>query len=118
MSAECLIHGCHLVGHEFSATGLTCPQCDRDGRIAELEAEVARLGGLSHAGDGVDPGQADPSVSSEVSEAEVERLRAALVDASELAEEGWAYAGEYFWQKWDARARLDALRTALGEQHV
>lgn len=46
-------------------------------------------------------------------EAEVARLREALVDASDLAEEGWAYAGDYFNDKWDSAARIAKCRAAL-----
>lgn len=41
-------------------------------------------------------------------------LRAALRDAIDLAEEGWAYAGDYFREKWELDTRLDALKQALG----
>lgn len=47
-------------------------------------------------------------------EAEVTRLRAALADACELAEEGWSYAGDYFRDKWGYAERMAAARAALG----
>ena len=42
--------------------------------------------------------------------AEIERLRAALGDAIELAAEGISYTPEYFVQKWGMQERLDALK--------
>jgi hypothetical protein len=44
--------------------------------------------------------------------AEVERLREALVEAVEFADEGWAYASSYFREKWDYDKRR-ALFAAL-----
>lgn len=45
--------------------------------------------------------------------AENARLRAALVDAIELADEGWAYAGDYVTVRWAATERLAALRAVM-----
>ena len=51
----------------------------------------------------------------EALEAEVKRLRAALRDGIELAEEGWGYAMPYFREKWDVDGRVERLKEALGE---
>lgn len=45
---------------------------------------------------------------------EVERLRSLLADACELADEGIAYTGDYFSDKWDMPGRLAAIRAAVG----
>jgi hypothetical protein len=37
-------------------------------------------------------------------------LRVALTEAADLAEEGWAYAGDYFNEKWNAPKRIAELR--------
>jgi len=50
-----------------------------------------------------------------VAEQRVERLRVALDDGIELAEEGWAYASDYFREKWGARVRIDTLCSALAD---
>jgi len=50
-----------------------------------------------------------------VAEQRVERLRVALADGVELAEEGWSYASDYFREKWGARSGLDALCSALAD---
>lgn len=46
--------------------------------------------------------------------AENDRLREALDHAIELAEEGWAYADDYFRAKWGCEERIKTLREALG----
>jgi hypothetical protein len=47
---------------------------------------------------------------------EIDRLRALLVEACDLADEGWAYAGDYFRDKWRCEERLSTLRnTGTGE---
>jgi hypothetical protein len=47
---------------------------------------------------------------------EIDRLRALLVEACDLAAEGWAYAGDYFRDKWRVDERLSTLRsTGTGE---
>jgi predicted metal-dependent phosphoesterase TrpH len=45
--------------------------------------------------------------------AERDSARAVALEACDLAEEGWAYAGEYFRDKWDAGGRLANLRMSL-----
>ena len=42
-----------------------------------------------------------------------ERLAEALDDAIQLADEGWAYAGDYFREKWNYVGQADALRAIL-----
>lgn len=42
--------------------------------------------------------------------AEASRLKALVVEACDLAEEGWEYAADYFNQKWEPRPRLAAIR--------
>jgi hypothetical protein len=45
--------------------------------------------------------------------AERDAARAVALEACDVAEEGWAYAGEYFRDKWDAGGRLANLRMSL-----
>lgn len=45
--------------------------------------------------------------------ANAKAARAALSDALDLAEEGWAYADEYYRKKWDYEERLAELRKAV-----
>jgi len=40
--------------------------------------------------------------------------KSALKEACDLAEEGWAYAGEYFQQKWDCAGKIAELRAIGG----
>lgn len=40
----------------------------------------------------------------------------ALVDALDLAQEGWAYASDYFREKWSFQERHDALRALVPTQ--
>lgn len=44
----------------------------------------------------------------------IETLRALLVEACDMAEEGWAYADGYFRDKWNCAGRLSQIR-ALAE---
>ena len=46
-----------------------------------------------------------------------DRLRAMLAECCEIAEEGWAYAGDYFRDKWCDAARLAALRAETAKRH-
>jgi len=41
-------------------------------------------------------------------------LQGALRDAIELAQEGWGYADDHFYTKWDVHERLEAIRKVLG----
>lgn len=43
-----------------------------------------------------------------------QRLEAALREAVELADEGWAYASDYFVQKWDFVERRNELARVAG----
>jgi hypothetical protein len=43
------------------------------------------------------------------------RLRSGLREAIQLADEGWAYAGEYFRDKWDCESRIAELRKLVSE---
>lgn len=45
--------------------------------------------------------------------AEVRRLREALVEGIDTAEEGWSYASDYFREKWDAEGQIQKMRDAL-----
>lgn len=44
---------------------------------------------------------------------EILRLRIAIADAIELANEGWGYADPYFRVKWEFEDRRDAIVAAL-----
>jgi len=48
--------------------------------------------------------------------AEAARLRDSLAEACDLAEEGWAYAGEYLNEKWDTKNQIAGLRAALAPE--
>ena len=43
-------------------------------------------------------------------ETRIVELEAALVEACDLASEGWDYAGDYFREKWRADERVERLR--------
>jgi hypothetical protein len=61
----------------------------------------------------------DPSgdwVDAEEATAEVTRLRAALGEALDSADEGWSYASDYFRDKWRDDKRLAELRTLAGKE--
>ena len=45
--------------------------------------------------------------------AEIRRLRATLTDAVELIEESQNYISEYFYEKWDYRGQIAALKAVL-----
>ena len=47
--------------------------------------------------------------------AEIERLRAALIDAADSVEDWGAYAAEYFQEKWDLKGDIAAIRAAAVE---
>lgn len=44
---------------------------------------------------------------------EILRLRKAVADAVELADEGWGYADPYFRVKWEFQSRRDAILASL-----
>jgi hypothetical protein len=49
----------------------------------------------------------------EAAEGRVGELEAALQEAIEFADEGWAYASPYFIEKWDYKGHRERLQAAL-----
>jgi hypothetical protein len=47
-----------------------------------------------------------------------EELAEALEEAIETAEDGWAYASDYFREKWGCEGQIDKARQALTTYHA
>ena len=60
-----------------------------------------------------DPVWIAPDLCAECGRNKIDMLQRALVDAIDLAAEGWSYAPDYFRDKWGADERLEELRAVM-----